>query len=237
MKRILVVLALLFAAPTAFAATPSCSTFDDGNHPAANFEAGDRIVVRGTGFAPNSLVLVSFQQGTRTAEISHLKTNDLGAFATDASSSRLPSSVDQGPATIQVFQGAGAASCDIGLVSAKATRPGGLGRGFYLTWGILLTLCAVGLAFATVRRWQADRLSREMEEIEWQAPDPAAEELIVDDAPLELLEFEPDDRPMLVVDPDEEEPIELDEPGQVLPNGTSDAVAQLRRDVRAWKTR
>jgi len=243
MKRlVLAAIVLVFAAPRAFAAPPSCSTFDDGNRPTSNFAAGEKIIVRGTGFSPNALVLITFQQGTRTAEVAKLKTNDLGAFATDASSSSLPSSVDRGAATIQVLQGSGAASCNIQLLSADASRPAGFGRTFYLTWGVLLILCAMGLIFATVRRWQAERLAAEMDAIAWDKP-PRDDDVVVsmqhliddeiEDAPLEIVELDPleDEYRPLLDDADEDE---MEEP--VL-SGTSDAVARLQREVRSWRTR
>lgn len=232
MRRVLfLVVVFLVAATPAFAAGPSCTTFDDGNRPASNFNAGDKIIVRGASYAPNSLVLVTFQQGTRTAEISHLKTNDLGAFATDPSSSRLPASVERGPATIQVLQGSGAASCEIRLVSAQSSRAGGLSRTFYLTWGIVLLLCFFGLVFATIRRWQADRVSQQIDAIPWEKPAAATldaddeDEEQMADAPLELVEVPRDDRPVLeaYVDDDVSAP--------------SDAVTRLRREVRSWKVR
>ena len=247
MKRlVLATIVLVFAAPRAFAASPSCSTFDDGNRPTSNFAAGEKIIVRGTGFSPNALVLITFQQGTSTAEVAKLKTNDLGAFATDPSSTRLPSSLDRGAATIQVLQGSGAASCNIRLLSADASHPGGFGRTFYLTWGVLLILCAMGLIFATVRRWQADRLAAEMDAIAWDKP-PSDDDVVVSmqhpiddeiddeiaDAPLEIVELDPledEYRPLLEDDEDDviEEPVL---------SGTSDAVARLQREVRSWRTR
>ena len=232
-------LLVLIAAPSAFAAGPACATFDSGNRPAANFDAGDTIVVRGTGFSPNVLVLVSFQQGTRTAEISHLKTNDLGAFTTDPASSKLPSSVDVGAATVQVFQGSGAATCEIHMVSASAARPGGFGRTFYLTWGIILTLIAIGLGFATVRRFQAERLSNEMDSIEWQPPEelPVLEEpIVVEDDERPVFE-EPVYEPSHYEEPAYEPPRfdEPDEPEPEFGQTTSDVVARLRREVRSWR--
>jgi hypothetical protein len=235
MKRLVSALATIVVvafAPHAFGATASCATYDEANRPASNFAAGDKIIVRGTGFAPNSLVLISFQQGTRTAEVSHLKTNDLGAFATDPSVSRLPASVDKGAATIQALQGAGAASCNIELVSAASSAPGGFGRGFYITWGVLLGLCALGLLLATLRRWQGERLAAEMDAIGWERPDD------VDEAPLEIVEVDADERPILDGEPESElesEP-EPDVPAPAIA-GTSDAVARLQREVRTWKTR
>ncbi len=218
------VLFVIAALPRAYAAGPTCSTFDSANRPAANFDAGDTIIVRGTGFSPNALVLVSFEQGTRTAEISHLKTNDLGAFATDPTTSKLPDAVEVGSGSVQVFQGSGAATCDIRLVSATPTRPHGFGRAFYLTWGVLLTLIAIGLAYATIRRFQAEKLSEELDSIEWQpAEEPVLEEpiVVVDEFPR--------------LDDVVEEPPVFDEPDEP-PAGTSDAVARLRREVRSWRS-
>jgi hypothetical protein len=232
MKRFVLavaVMGLVVLAPHAFGANASCATFDEANRPATNFDAGDKIIVRGTGFAPNSLVLVSFQQGTRTAEVSHLKTNDLGAFATDPTVSRLPASVDKGSAAIQVLQGSGAASCNIELVSSASSRPGGFGRGFYITWGVLLGIVALGLLFATLRRWQAERLAAEMDSIGWERPDDP------DEAPLEIVEVDQDERPILDTELPDDEP-EVDVPAPAVA-GTSDAVARLQREVRAWKAR
>jgi hypothetical protein len=269
----MIALLLIVAAPRASAAAPACSTFDGANRPARNFDAGDEIIVRGTGFAPNSLVLVNVQQATLTSEVAHLRSNDLGAFSTDPSTSRLPRSVQVGTATIQVFQGSGAASCDIRIVSAAASKTHGFGRTFYFTWGAILALCAIGLIVATFRRRQAERLSDEMDQISWRrregdgdggfsppgavgprpllAPlehDTGADDYLGDEEEYDGEEEDgADDRPIvaeLAYPPSrpagdatlDGEPIE-DEREPSHGGHTSDAVARLQREVRAWRSR
>jgi hypothetical protein len=113
---------------------------------------------------------------------------------------------------------------------------------FYLTWGVLLTLVAIGLGFATVRRFQAERLSQEMDSIEWPpAEEPLIEEPMVFERPLldEIVEPPRFEEPAHYDEPLRfDEPVRLgepDEPEEAVPASTSDVVARLRREVRSWR--
>ena len=137
----------------------TCATFNAASEPSSRFEPGDAITVRGTGFGAKSLVLVSFQQGTRTVELARATANDLGAFR--ASNAQIPSSVIGGKASIRALDARGSAICTIRVIGGTE-QEGGLGA-LYVVWGSLLAAFGVFLAALTYRRWKADRLRDAMD--------------------------------------------------------------------------
>jgi hypothetical protein len=159
---------MLFA-PVAGAQTgkPACSTFNEQNEPSPTFDAGEKVIVRGTGFGAKSLVFVRFEQGTRNAELVRPTANDLGAFTTQATA--FPADVIDGPATIRALDARGAATCDVTMRGGSSGDEGGLG-GLYLVWGAALALFAVILGVLTYRRYKAERLNAAMDKLSFTAP-------------------------------------------------------------------
>jgi hypothetical protein len=162
--------AVLLAAVSLFAsgaeaqapARATCTTFNASNEPASAFDAGDEIIVRGTGFGSKSLVFVRFEQGARTAELARADANDLGALA--APKAEIPGSVVDGPASIIALDARGSATCEITVREVAADEGGDLG-GLYLVWGSALAIFAVILGVLTYRRWKAERLNEAMEHL------------------------------------------------------------------------
>lgn len=246
-----------FAQPAAQRAPATCSTYDGSSAPSSSFKGGDRIVIRGTGFGPGSLVLVSLQQGTRTVELARVGANDLGAFT--LTGGVIPDTVTGGKAAIRAIDARGSATCPVTLTAGAAAEEGGM-TGLYLVWGFLLAVFGAFLAVLTYRRWKTERLSEAVDRISWSDTDDGlarerstrmAWEPDVDDREVDQqdqwLTPEPVEEPMVpqgpppLTDADEE----LDEPS-VLPVGwdqsrlrprrqTSDAISRLRREVRTWK--
>jgi hypothetical protein len=152
------------------AARPAtCSTFNAESEPASTFSAGDAVTVRGTGFGPRSVVLVNFQQDTRTVELARATTNDLGAFR--VSDAQIPDSVVGGKASIRALDARGSATCNITVKGSGKDEESGLGA-LYVVWGGLLAVFGGFLGLVTYRRWKADRLREAMEGFAQQTPDP-----------------------------------------------------------------
>ncbi len=169
MKRVLLggfFFLMVVSVRPAFAA-PTCSTFATDAGPAVNFAARDGITVRANGLQAKAPVLVTFTQRTRNVEIASGTSSDLGAFTADAKTTRLPSSVEAGHATIKVLQGRGSASCDINLVAAAPAKTGGLSQTTYIVWGSVIGLGAILLGIFQIRRWQSEKLEQEMDSIAW----------------------------------------------------------------------
>ncbi len=147
----------------------SCATFSASSEPSSRFAQGDRIIIRGTGFGPRSLVLINLQQGTRTVELARATANDLGAFrVTDA---QIPQTVVGGKASIRALDAKGSATCAITL-TGSAKEEGGLGV-VYLAWGLALAAFGVFLGSVRYKRWKADRLQEAMEQLAHQGADEA----------------------------------------------------------------
>ena len=140
----------------------TCSTFNATNEPASRFDAGDEIIVRGTGFGAKSLVFVRFEQGARTAELARADANDLGAFTSPKA--KIPGAIVDGAASIIALDARGSATCEITVIQAAADEDGDLG-GLYLVWGSALAIFGVILAVLTYRRWKAERLREAMDRI------------------------------------------------------------------------
>lgn len=144
------------------AAGASCNTFSAANEPTSTFDAGDKIVIRGTGFGARSLVFVRFEQGSRTAELARAQANDLGAFT--AEDARVPAGVIDGAASITALDARSSASCEITVREATGDGGSDLG-GLYLVWGAVLAIFAIVLAVLTWRRWKSERLQEAMERL------------------------------------------------------------------------
>lgn len=145
------------------AAAPSCNTFDGNNTPTNAFRGGDTIIVRGTGFTANTLVLVNLLHGGQTTQLSRVRANDLGAFAmTDAA---VPADVSDGAAAIKAEDARSSATCDVTLTAGEG-KDGSLG-GVFLIWGIVLALFGGVLGLFTYRRWKADRLREAVDSLAW----------------------------------------------------------------------
>jgi hypothetical protein len=164
------VLALLFLVVAFGAATmpsgqaaASCATFDADNIPTTAFRGGDEIVVRGTGFGPNSIVIVNLQQGTRTIDLARVSANDLGAFRLD--DGIIPESVIAGEAAIRALDARGSATCPLTLSPGKE-KESSLG-GLFLVWGVLLVVFAGVLVMLTYRRWKAEQLREAVDSLAW----------------------------------------------------------------------
>ncbi len=150
------------SSPEAVAAA-TCNTFDAGNVPTTAFRGGDKIVVRGTGFAANSVVLVNLLQGNRTIELDRVRANDLGAFAlTDAT---VPGTVADGEAAIRALDARGSATCALTLSAGEGSESS-LG-GLFWVWGVVLALFGGVLALLTYRRWKAERLREAVDSLAW----------------------------------------------------------------------
>jgi hypothetical protein len=169
--------ALLGWGPDA-AAAATCNTFDSNNTPTTAFTGGEKIVVRGTGFAANSVVLVNLQQGNRTIDLARVRANDLGAFA--LSDATVPADVGEGDAAIRALDARGSATCAITLAPGE-DADGSLG-GLFLVWGIVLAAFGAVLAALTYRRWKAARLREAVDSLAWRDP---SEERAVEPAPRE----------------------------------------------------
>jgi hypothetical protein len=158
----LVALVGVIGSPEAVAAA-TCSTFDANNTPTTAFRGGEKIVVRGTGFAANSIVLVNLLQGNRTVELDRVRANDLGAFAmTDAT---VPGSVSDGDAAIRALDARGSATCALTLTAGDGSE-GSLG-GLFWVWGVGLALFGLVLAMLTYRRWKGARLREAVDSLAW----------------------------------------------------------------------
>ncbi len=232
--------------PSAPAAAPAtCTTYNEASEPASSFRAGERITVSGQGFGPRSLVLVSFQQGTRTVELAQVTSNDLGAFRT--ARVPLPASVTTGAASVRSLDARGSAICAITVKPAAASddEPTLL----YIIWGSALAIFGVVLALLTYRRWKTERLRAAMDDLAWAARDSEPEPVGASsttshrtgDAERSYL---PDlgwfDEIGPSADPENDENApDLDDPDDVVVaqsgRPTSDAIARLRREVQAWR--
>ena len=165
--RVLAVLLLLtvvvvVSMPSGHAAS-TCNTFDVNNVPTSAFRGGDKIVVRGTGFGPNSLVIVNLQQGTRTVDLARVNANDLGAFVLDDAT--IPATVIAGDAAIRALDARGSATCPVTLAASEEDKSSL--RGLFLVWGSLLGAFAAVLALLTYRRWKAERLRDAVDSLAW----------------------------------------------------------------------
>lgn len=150
----------------------TCSTFAASNEPSSVFDAGEEVIVRGTGFGAGSLVFVRFEQGERSAELGRVETNDLGAFAAPAAA--IPNDVVEGNASISVLDARASATCAITVREAAASQGGGTNI-LFVIWGALLAIFAVVLAVLTYRRWKSERLREAMGRIGGRSPETAGD--------------------------------------------------------------
>jgi hypothetical protein len=179
----LVALVGVIGSPEAVAAA-TCNTFDANNTPTTAFSGGEKIIVRGTGFAANSIVLVNLLQGNRTIELERARANDLGAF--EVASGTVPSSVSDGDAAIRALDARGSATCGLTLTAGEGSDESSLG-GLFWVWGLGLALFGGVLALLTYRRWKAERLREAVDSLAWREqseertsyPDPRAEPVAV----------------------------------------------------------
>ena len=159
---LIVVVAVVLASPEALAAA-TCNTFDGNNAPTNAFTGGEKIVVRGTGFAANSIVLVNLLQGNKTTELDRVRANDLGAFVlTDAT---VPDDVIDGDGAIKAQDARASATCALTLTAGD-----GSGRslgGLFLVWGLGLVVFGGVLGLLTYRRWKAERLREAVDSLAW----------------------------------------------------------------------
>jgi hypothetical protein len=252
---------MLALAPGAFAqsATATCTTYDSSNAPSSAFKGGDGIVVRGTGFGPSSLVLVSLQQGTRTVELARVGANDLGAFT--LTGGVIPETVASGKAAIRAIDARGSATCPVTLTAGAGAEKSGMG-GLYAVWGLLLAAFGAFLAVLTYRRWKTERLSEAVDRLtsgEISGTDPLP---LLPPEHSTGLSWDPDEADRPVLEPpyparepavNQAEPADVyatDPEAQWMPRAEdedarfeepkpstqpSDAIERLRREVQTWK--
>ena len=154
----------------AHAQTPTCETLDLSGRAASSFKPAAEFVVRGAGLAPNELVLVTFRQAPAQIELARYKTDAQGAFTSRPRIIRIPSDASAGMAAIHLASSQGSATCDAEIVGASAVAPSPTSRAdeqrelepWFVAWGTLLALGAVGLAYARYRRWRQARLERQI---------------------------------------------------------------------------
>jgi hypothetical protein len=148
--------------------SPSCSTFDGAGSATSTFGAGDQIVVRGAAFPAQSLVLVTFRQGSLTAELGRFRTNDAGEFTTEPTMVRLPMGTTGGSASIQASSGGPSGACEVQMrapVPVAQVRPpdpeaeGDDPNVLFAIWATLLALGGGALTFLSYRTWQERRLA------------------------------------------------------------------------------
>jgi hypothetical protein len=234
-----------------------CHTYDERSEPSSTFRVGDPIVIGGTGFDAEALVLIDLEQGKRETELARIVANDIGAFTTTAT---VPDSAAVGKAVVQALDARGSARCPITLLGAGSRDESHLGK-VYLVWGAGLAVFAALLGLISYRGWKSERLQEAVERLGWRSTSelaqPGEDEAESDDQEVdgdgdEHAEWMPPERAYLEEqsDPPEPEPIVVDPVAapandpEALPPGwsqgkslreSSPAVARLQREVRNWR--
>lgn len=148
--------------------SPSCSTFNREGVAETSFRSSEELVLRGTGFPAQTLILVTFRQGSLTAELGRFRTNDAGEFTSEPTLLRLPSGTTAGPATIQASSGGPSGACQVEMAAtpapAQVRRPDPEPAAddtnvWFAVWAIVLALGGGALTFVSYRRWQEQRLA------------------------------------------------------------------------------
>ncbi|HYZ91624.1 MAG TPA: hypothetical protein VFA34_04420 [Actinomycetota bacterium] len=194
---------------------PTCATYDRELVASSNFRVGDELTVRGRGFPPNSLVLVSFRQLPREAELGRFKANEFGEFTSEPRIMRIPDEAVRGPAGILISADSASATCSVELAAAPASArratatPVAEDEGNeYLTWWLILwalivLLGGAGLALLRYRNWLGRRLERKISSLNGRTNPPAPPgvppevPLLPPVPPPPVSPWGPDDRPTL----------------------------------------
>lgn len=147
--------------------SPACTTHDKTGAPATSFAPADEIVVRGSAFPARSLVLVTFRQDARVAELGRFRADDAGAFTSEPTQLRLPSGTTAGAASIQASSEGPSGTCLIQMTAplpASSARPEPQPEGddpnvLFAIWATILALGGGALTYVGYRTWQERRLA------------------------------------------------------------------------------
>jgi hypothetical protein len=159
-------------------ASPTCTTLDLAGRPRSDFRAGDELILRGAGYPPGELVLVTFQQPPHSAELARFKTSLAGDFTSEPTILRVPADAAGGSAEIRVASSGGSSTCPLNVtaltdsVASASREPAGAlsdaGEGsegtpaWLIVWATIVGIGGAFLALVAYRRWQAQRLEQTM---------------------------------------------------------------------------
>jgi hypothetical protein len=216
-------LAVFALAPLAGAQAPaSCQTFDASNQPATLFSSDDQVIVSGQGFPTDVRLRLDFLQATLVPQLTTLRTNETGGFATDPLA--LPADAYGGSASIRAVAGGVTATCAIEMVP-KVIEAKPVDGPIVVAWVSVLVLGALVLVVVMWRRWRANRRAAKLEQRH----------------PISLLMPRESSAPEAFVYVEEEE-ARRDEPPVLAhvgaPTGNvSDTVARLMEATKTWNER
>ncbi len=150
--------------------SPTCATSDEQGRAAFEFRAGAALVMRGTTFPANGLILVKFLQDPLAVELGRFKANAAGDFTTEPTLVQLPTEAKAGRAVVQASSEGGSANCEIRMLAVSAaagvTRDvaseGDKTNALFVVWATLLALGGGFLTFVAYRRKQDARLEEAM---------------------------------------------------------------------------
>lgn len=163
----------------ASAQVPTCTIQSTGGVPTTDFRPGDELVLSGTGFPADVLVLVTFRQPPRTVELGRFRTNVVGEFTSQPTPLRIPADAAGGPAAIHAASSDGSGTCDLRVVGSSSVAGQGGAESpatsdedddsdfgpWLVVWAILLAIGASYLVYLRYRRWEQGRLERQISEL------------------------------------------------------------------------
>lgn len=159
--------------------SPTCSLRNVAGSAPTTLGRGDEFVLSGTKFPADVLVLVTLRQPPRAFELARFRTNAQGDFTSQPTILRIPAGVHDGPAAVHVASSGGSATCDLrvvgGATAASRAEPvgstaadeddGSVFAPWFIVWASLLAIGAGYLAYLRYRRWQEERLEKEISQL------------------------------------------------------------------------